>query len=179
MKQRGFIVEGVDVQPSTSQKQASAAKQAQRNIDVHNALTTVLTLIGLPFDFEVKLVPGRNWAWDAVIYSNALAQAAGAAPLIAVEVNGGIHIGGAHGRGVGIQRDYEKQNALVCTHLYCTPIILTPDQLEKGNGGAALDILARAIVLRLPYKQAHLSQFIQHHANPIQSRIQPRRRRKA
>lgn len=57
----------------------------------------------VPFERQVRLIPGRKWAYDFVIPSVKLA----------IEVHGAIWRGGAHSRGAGLERDYAKMNAVV------------------------------------------------------------------
>lgn len=60
-------------------------------------------LAEMPYEWraEYKIVPERKWAWDFACGELRLA----------VEIHGGIHIGGRHTRGAGFQRDREKMNA--------------------------------------------------------------------
>ncbi len=58
--------------------------------------------LGLPAPIlEFRLFKGRRWRWD-MCWEKA---------KLLVEVQGGIWTRGAHGRGSGIRRDYEKNNA--------------------------------------------------------------------
>ena len=53
---------------------------------------------------EYQAIPGRKFRFDfAFIEPHRLL----------IEINGGTYNGGAHGRGVGINRDYEKGNLAV------------------------------------------------------------------
>jgi len=79
---------------------------------------------GLPEpELEYQIVPDRKYRWDF------------AWPLwrVTLECNGGVWSGGAHGRGSGILRDYEKANLAAVRDwlcLYCTPDQLcTPETL--------------------------------------------------
>ena len=49
---------------------------------------------------EYAAIPGRKFRFDFCFTEQRLL----------IEVNGGTYNGGAHGRGVGINRDYEKNN---------------------------------------------------------------------
>jgi len=49
---------------------------------------------------EYQAIPGRKFRFDFAWKQQRLL----------VEINGGTYNGGAHGRGVGINRDYEKNN---------------------------------------------------------------------
>ena len=62
------------------------------------------TAAGLPaFEREVCVIPGRKFRFDFAFIEQKLL----------VEIQGGTYNGGAHGRGVGINRDYEKGNLAV------------------------------------------------------------------
>ena len=52
---------------------------------------------------EYKAIPGRRFRFDFAWEKERLL----------VEINGGTYSGGSHGRGVGINRDYEKNNLAV------------------------------------------------------------------
>ena len=52
---------------------------------------------------EYQAIPGRKFRFDFAFVDERLL----------VEINGGTYNGGAHGRGVGINRDYEKGNLAV------------------------------------------------------------------
>ena len=52
---------------------------------------------------EYQAIPGRKFRFDFAFLRERLL----------VEINGGTYNGGAHGRGVGINRDYEKNNLAV------------------------------------------------------------------
>ena len=52
---------------------------------------------------EYQAIPGRKFRFDFCFREARLL----------IEINGGTYSGGAHGRGVGINRDYEKGNLAV------------------------------------------------------------------
>lgn len=63
---------------------------------------------GLPEpQLEFKFHPERKWRFDFAWLQEGLDGVA----RVALEVEGGIWTGGAHGRGSGIARDIEKYNA--------------------------------------------------------------------
>jgi hypothetical protein len=73
---------------------------------------------GLPEpELEYQIVKDRKYRWDF------------AWPLwrVALECNGGVWSGGAHGRRSGILRDYEKANLAAVLDWLC--LYTTPDQL--------------------------------------------------
>ena len=66
-----------------------------------------------PF-FEWRFHALRNWKFDL----------AWVPQKVAVEVQGGLHIGGGHTRGAQIEREHQKYNAAACLGwriLYCQP----------------------------------------------------------
>jgi very-short-patch-repair endonuclease len=57
--------------------------------------------VGLPRPVpEYRFHPTRMWRWDWAFVPQ----------KVAVEVDGGLHIGGRHNRGAGRERDLEKHN---------------------------------------------------------------------
>lgn len=77
-----------------------------------------LRLLGLPQpEAEVKLVANRKFAWDFVWRNE----------KVALEIQGGIFSGGAHGRGAGIKRDMEKANLAALEGYRC--LFLTPKEI--------------------------------------------------
>lgn len=87
---------------------------------------------GLPEPFsEYKLIPSRKFMWDW----------AWKEPYrLLVETQGGVWSGGAHGRGAGIVKDYEKNN-LAAMRGWRTLFIL-PDDLCKPE---TLDLIREAL----------------------------------
>ena len=70
--------------------------------ELEETLAFQIRAMGLPEPVrEYRAVAGRRWRWDFAWLDERLL----------VEVQGGVWIGGAHGRGTGIRRDYEKNNA--------------------------------------------------------------------
>lgn len=65
-------------------------------------LATHLSINGIPYEREVRCIPGRRFRCDFLIGENLVA-----------EVDGGTWIQGRHNRGSSIEKDYEKLNALV------------------------------------------------------------------
>ena len=54
---------------------------------------------------EYQAIPGRRFRFDFAFIQPE--------HRLLIEINGGTYNGGAHGRGVGINRDYEKNNLAV------------------------------------------------------------------
>ena len=60
---------------------------------------------GLPSpEREYRIIPDRRFRWDFCFHEARLA----------VEVQGGIYVKGAHSTGTGIERDAEKLNLATC-----------------------------------------------------------------
>ena len=59
-----------------------------------------LDALGIPYIREYPAIKGRKFRFDFAFRDE----------RVLVEVQGGTFNGGAHGRGVGIHRDYEKSN---------------------------------------------------------------------
>lgn len=69
--------------------------------ELEDIFAAQLDAVGLDgYAREYQAIPGRKFRFDFAFLSERLL----------VEINGGTYNGGAHGRGVGINRDYEKNN---------------------------------------------------------------------
>lgn len=79
---------------------------------------------------EFRFHPSRRWRWDLAFVAQKLA----------IEVDGGIFVQGKHVRGVGKEKDFEKQNegaALGWRIIRCTP--------RKLCTMATVDVVRRAL----------------------------------
>lgn len=73
-----------------------------RTSELEEMLAFQIKAAGLPIpEREYRFHPTRRWPFDFAYPER----------KIAIEVQGGTWSGGAHGRGSGIERDYEKINA--------------------------------------------------------------------
>ena len=79
---------------------------------------------------EYQAIPGRKFRFDFAFVDERLL----------VEINGGTYNGGAHGRGVGINRDYEKGNLAVVNNWR----VLSFDT-KQVRSGAALEVVEQLI----------------------------------
>ena len=79
---------------------------------------------------EYQAIPGRKFRFDFAFLRERLL----------VEINGGTYNGGAHGRGCGINRDYEKGN-LAVVHNWR---VLSFDT-KQVKSGAALEVVEKLI----------------------------------
>lgn len=79
---------------------------------------------------EYQAIPGRKFRFDFAFLRERLL----------VEINGGTYNGGAHGRGVGINRDYEKGNLAVVNNWR----VLSFDT-KQVRSGAALEVVEQLI----------------------------------
>lgn len=84
--------------PAEAKREANRLRSEERK----RLFLRLLEEAGLPRPaLELHFHPTRQWRWDF----------AWANQKLALEVDGGIHVGGKHGRGVGIAKDHEKGNA--------------------------------------------------------------------
>ena len=74
---------------------------------------------------EFRAIPGRKFRFDFCFREARLL----------IEINGGTYNGGSHGRGVGINRDYEKHNLAVINNWR----VLSFDT-KQVKSGAALQV---------------------------------------
>ena len=79
---------------------------------------------------EYQAIPGRKFRFDFCLRKERLL----------IEINGGTYNGGAHGRGVGINRDYEKGNLAVVNNWR----VLSFDT-KQVKSGAALEVVEKLI----------------------------------
>lgn len=99
-----------------------AKSEAEETLDLQ------LRAHGIDFEREVPLIAGRKWRWDFVIGT------------LAIEIHGGIWVHGAHSRGSGQERDFEKQNEAVLAG-YRT-LAFSSAMVKDGS---AIDVILRAI----------------------------------
>jgi len=59
---------------------------------------------------------------------------------VAVEIQGGLHVGGRHTRGAALEREYEKLNELAIMGFRV--LLVTPEQFERGD---VVGLVARAV----------------------------------
>ena len=79
---------------------------------------------------EYAAIPGRKFRFDFAFLRERLL----------VEINGGTYNGGAHSRGVGLNRDYEKGNLAVVNNWR----VLSFDT-KQVKSGAALEVVEKLI----------------------------------
>jgi len=79
---------------------------------------------------EYQAIPGRKFRFDFAFLRERLL----------VEINGGTYNGGAHSRGVGLNRDYEKGN-LAVIHGWR----LLSFDTKQVKSGAALEVVEQLI----------------------------------
>jgi len=97
--------------------------------DLEATLAYQLTAVGIPFEREVKAIPGRKFSWDFKVDD------------LLIEIQGGIWMTkGAHNTGVAIIRDCEKMN-LAVLHGYRL-LSFTADMVTSGE---ALAMIEKAI----------------------------------
>ncbi len=118
--------------PRRSGASARKAKPASALLDYGETLLIQLQLAGLPepqreFLFHRK----RKWRFDL----------AWPQLLIAVEVEGGIWVGGRHVRGEGYEADCEKYNEAQLAGWMV--LRFTPGMIKKGKAGAVIETAIR------------------------------------
>lgn len=83
----------------------------------------------IPFEREYRFHPERRYRADFYI-----------APNLLIEIEGGVWTQGKHGRGSGIVKDIERQNAAVL--LGYRPLRFTPNMVDAG---LAIEAVQRAL----------------------------------
>jgi hypothetical protein len=71
--------------------------------ELNNSFAFQLKAAGIPFDREIKAIPGRKLSWDFCI------PKARQLRYLLVEVQGAIWVKGGHSTGKGITRDCAKE----------------------------------------------------------------------
>lgn len=93
-------------------------------------LETHLRAVGIAYEREFRFHPVRKWRFDFAF----------PAQKVAVEVQGGVFVGGRHARGTGITNDAEKFS--VAAGLGWRVLPVTPAQVKSGD---ALQWIERAV----------------------------------
>lgn len=93
-------------------------------------LETHLRAVGIAFEREFRFHPVRKWRFDFAF----------PAQKVAVEVQGGVFVGGRHARGTGITSDCEKFSVAAGMGWRVLPV--TPAQVKSGD---ALEWIERAL----------------------------------
>jgi very-short-patch-repair endonuclease len=102
--------------------------------DLERELLFHIKALKLPFPVpEYPCVPDRKFRWDFAWPDH----------KVAVEVQGGIWTQGAHARGNGLLRDYEKAN-LASLHGWCVLYVAA----EHIRTGRAIEWIRDALELR-------------------------------
>ena len=112
-------------------------------------LAVQLEQAGIPFEREYRFAPPRRWRADFYVVTPEgwrLGLSNHRDYRLLVEIDGGGFVAGRHGRGVGIEKDAEKQSAAAI--LGYRVIRVTPRQVEDGRAlawiKAALGLEERA-----------------------------------
>lgn len=111
-----------------ARQQAKAKREA-----LEAALALQLKAERIPFESQALFWPGRCWRLDFLIGRHTRRP-------VAIEVQGGTWIGGAHSRGAGQERDCEK-----AAHAAMAGITLVPVTGGQIKSGAAIGWI-RALV---------------------------------
>lgn len=97
--------------------------------DLESTLAFQLRALEIPFEQQVKAIPGRRYTWDFLVSD------------LLIEVQGGIwRAKGAHNTGKAIMRDCEKLN--LATLAGYRVLSFTADMV---NSGEAVAIIEKAI----------------------------------
>lgn len=102
---------------------------AKTKTDLEGELWRQMTLkrIAHHFEQQIKLIPGRRYAWDFVSFKYNLA----------VEVQGSIWVKGGHNTGTGLNRDYEKLN--MATLAGYSTLMFSGDMVKDGRAIQTLE----------------------------------------
>jgi hypothetical protein len=107
-------------------------KKARTYFDYTETLLVQLQLSGLPQpQLEFIFHPRRKWRFDL----------AWPTLLIAVEIEGGIWVGGRHVRGEGYEADCEKYNEAQLAGWMV--LRFTPGMIKRGNAGGIIETAVR------------------------------------
>jgi len=95
-------------------------------------------------EFEFKFHPYRKWRFDLCFPTRGMSEGVKTGPHggLAVEVDGGVFVAGAHNRGARMLKTWEKENAAACMGyriLRCQPA----DLCTKGM----VDLIKRCLGL--------------------------------
>jgi len=114
----------------------TARRRLDQSTAAHDLLLFQLRHCGLSaFETEYRFAQeanGRQWRWDIAFLE----------PRLAVEVDGGIWVKGAHGHPTTILRNMEKRNwgARLGWRVVC----FTPDEIENGQALAFIEACLRS-----------------------------------
>jgi very-short-patch-repair endonuclease len=99
--------------------------------DLEMSLYTRLERAGLPLgEGQYRIVAGRRFTWDRAYPEQ----------RVCVEVQGAIHVKGAHSTGTGIERDCLKASLAAALGWRCLPV--TQKMIEDGT---AVELIRQAL----------------------------------
>lgn len=97
-------------------------------------LADVIAGLGLPRPVaEYRFHPERKWRFDWCWPD--------VKPPLAVEIDGGLYVGGRHSTGAGRERDLEKLNAALC--LGWRVLVVSPRMVKDGRLFSWLETLLK------------------------------------
>ena len=100
--------------------------------DAELSLATLIGWCRLPLpETEFRFHTGRRWRFDF----------AWPAQKVALEVEGGVYVGGRHTRGAGFEADIEKYNAATLAGWRLFRV--TPGMIDDGRAVALLEAVLR------------------------------------
>lgn len=95
-------------------------------------IALLLSAAGLPAgEPEYRFAPPRRWRWDIAFVPQ----------KVAVELDGGLYVGGRHSRGAGREKDMEKIAEGMC--LGWRVLCISPRMLKDGRAIAWLERLLK------------------------------------
>lgn len=107
--------------PGTPRKRPKAKKAVVDDSFYREMVRAACVVHGIPEPFfEYTFCEGRKWRFDLCWR----------AELLAVEVQGGIHVGGRHVRGAALEAEHEKLNAAAI--LGYRVLFVQPRQVQSG-----------------------------------------------
>ena len=88
---------------------------------------------------EFQFAPPRRWRFDWAFHGFTVLPYHGAEMNIAIEINGGLFIGGRHVSGAALLKEYEKLR--YAARLGYRVLIYTPEQFASGDVFADLEAM--------------------------------------
>jgi hypothetical protein len=130
---------GKSAKPTREGKRRGVPKpkpKTRKDSPGEEALAAQLEADGYSFEREVRFAPPRRWRLDFVV-ERGCSLGGSSRPRLAIEVQGGVWVGGSHSRGAGQERDCEKAMAAALAGYVVVPV--TTRQAKDGTAMAFVD----------------------------------------